>query len=220
MTLRPRYVAVGLAGAVYLAASQWLMTRTPPSPWSAVALLLPMLTLAAVGAWRSGRRAVALLAPALGALLVLQAASGTGLSSQQLWLLEHVGTHLVLAAWFGLTLAPGSQPLITRLARRVHAGLTEAMERYSRKVTAAWAVYFTAMAVVSVALYLLAPFTLWASFANLVTPLAAVLMFAGEFALRYRLHPEFERATMAQAIGAYAAHREPLSPPPPGHPGP
>jgi len=33
-----------------------------------------------------------------------------------------------------------------------------------------------------------------------VTPLALVLMFVGEFLLRYRLHPEFERATLAAAM--------------------
>jgi len=29
-------------------------------------------------------------------------------------------------------------------------------------------------------------------------------MFVGEFLLRYRLHPEFERATLADALNAYA----------------
>ena len=49
-----------------------------------------------------------------------------------------------------------------------------------------------------------APFAAWALFANLLTPLAVVLMFVGEFLLRYRLHPEFERATLADAMTAYA----------------
>jgi len=31
-----------------------------------------------------------------------------------------------------------------------------------------------------------------------------VLMFVGEYLLRYRLHPEFERATLGQAMRAYA----------------
>ena len=52
------------------------------------------------------------------------------------------------------------------------------------------------MAALSLALYALAPFAAWAAFANLVTPLAMVLMFVGEYLLRYRLHPEFERATL------------------------
>ena len=51
---------------------------------------------------------------------------------------------------------------------------------------------------------LLAPFDVWAAFANLVTPLAILLLFVGEYLLRYRLHPEFERATLAQAVRAYA----------------
>jgi len=37
-----------------------------------------------------------------------------------------------------------------------------------------------------------------------VTPLAIVALFIGEYLLRYRLHPEFERATLAQAVRAYA----------------
>ena len=43
-----------------------------------------------------------------------------------------------------------------------------------------------------------------APFANLLTPLAMLVMFVGEYLLRYRLHPEFERATLAQAVRAYA----------------
>lgn len=207
MAVRPRSLAVGLAGVAYVAASQWLMTRTPPPPWSAMALLLPVLAMAAIGAWRAGRRAVALLAIGASLTLVVQAATGGGFSVEQLWLLQHVGAHLGLAVWFAMTLAPGSMALITRLAQRVHGGLTPALARYTRRVTLAWAVYFAAMAAISVVLYALAPFAWWASFANLLTPLTAVLMFVGEFALRYRLHPEFERATMAQALGAYAEHR-------------
>jgi hypothetical protein len=34
-------------------------------------------------------------------------------------------------------------------------------------------------------------------------------MFLGEHALRYRLHPEFERATLAQAMRAYADRSQP-----------
>ncbi len=59
------------------------------------------------------------------------------------------------------------------------------------------------MAALSLVLYAFAPFDAWATFANLVTPLAMLLMFVGEYLLRYRLHPEFERATLAQAVRAY-----------------
>ena len=208
MSLRPRHVAVVLAGLGYVIASQWLMTRTPPPAWSAVGLLTPMLALAAVGAWRNGHRTWSLGAATIVAALAFQAATGGGLSPEHLYLLQHVAIHAALALWFGMTLRRSARPLITRLADRVHRGLTPAMEIYTRKVTVAWTVYFAAMATLSVGMYAVAPFALWATFANLLTPLALLLMFAGEFVLRYRLHPEFERATMRDAIRAYRQMNE------------
>lgn len=208
MSLRPRHVAVGLAGLAYLALSQWLMTREPPSAWSAVALLGPMLALVAVGAWRAGRRAWAVAGAVLAAGLAALAASGDGIPAERLYLLEHFGIHVALALVFGSSLRGSAGSLITRLAARVHrSGLTPAMAAYTRKATVAWTVYFATMAALSAILYLAAPFNVWATFANVVTPLALVLMFVGEFVLRYRLHPEFERATMQDAIRAYTQSR-------------
>ena len=215
MVLRPRYVAAGAAALAYVAASQWLMTRTPPSPWGAVALLTPMLAIVAVGTWRSGQRAVSLLAASALAALALKAGLGGGLAPEHLYLAEHVAIHLFLAFTFGTTLRRGAQPLITRLAERVHDRLTPAMEGYTRKVTLAWTVYFCAMVLLSIAVHALAPFTTWATFANLLTPLALVAMFVGEYVLRYRLHPEFERASLNDMIRAYTQARRSLSAAPP-----
>jgi uncharacterized membrane protein len=212
MALRPRPVAVVAVGLAYLIASQWLMTRTPPSPWSAVVLLTPTLGLIALGAWRSGHRLWSL--GALGALgaLGLQAATGAGLGPERLYLLQHVAIHLALALLFGATLRPGARALISRLAERLH-GLTPAMERYTRKVTVAWTVYFVGVAALSLLLYASLPFAAWATFANLGTPITLLAMFAGEYLLRYRLHPEFERATMQDAIRAWRQMNRPAPPP-------
>ena len=95
--------------------------------------------------------------------------------------------------------------MITALARRVHGGITPDMARYSRKVTVAWTVYFLAMPALSLALYAVVPFSTWAVFVAVATPLALLALFVGEHVLRYRLHPEFERATLTQAVRAYAA---------------
>jgi len=218
MSLRPRTVAAGVAGLAYVGASQWLMTRTPPSPWGAVALLTPMLAIIAFGTWRSGQRAISLLAAAALAALALKTAVGGGLAPEHLYLSEHVAIHLFLAFTFGITLRRGSRALITRLADRVHNGLTPAMERYSRNVTIAWTVYFCAMAVLSIAVHALAPFPAWALFANLLTPLALLAMFAGEYLLRYRLHPEFERASLHDMIRAYSQARRAAPGAPPAVP--
>jgi hypothetical protein len=47
-----------------------------------------------------------------------------------------------------------------------------------------------------------------------------MLMFAGEYLLRYRLHPEFERATMRDAIRAWSQHADRAVPPPETSPRP
>jgi len=169
-----------------------------------VVVVWPMLAAAAFIAWQRGQRLLATLAALATAALIVQAWRGGGLAAGSIYVGQHVAIHVLLAFVFGLTLQAGREPLVSALARRVHGGLTRAMEIYSRKVTLAWTIYFAAMAALSLALYAFVPFDAWATFANLVTPLAMVLMFVGEYLLRYRLHPEFERATLGQAMRAYA----------------
>jgi uncharacterized membrane protein len=202
--MRARVIAVGVAAVAYVLGSHWLMTRAPASPWNAVIVVGPMLVGAAILAWQRGQRWLGALAALATAALIVQAWRGGGLAAGSLYVGQHVAIHVLLAFVFGLTLQAGREPLVSALARRVHGGLTRPMEIYSRKVTVAWTIYFAAMAVLSLALYAFAPFDAWATFANLVTPLAMLLMFVGEYLLRYRLHPEFERATLGQAMRAYA----------------
>jgi uncharacterized membrane protein len=202
--MRARTVLVGLLGVAYVVGCHWLMTSAPDSRWNALLVIGPMLALVALFATRRGQRLVAGLAALVLAGIVLQAWQGGGLAPATLYLAQHVAIHAFLALLFALTLRPGQEPLVTALARRVHGVLIPAMRAYSRKVTIAWSVYFVLMAAISVGLFLAAPFAAWAVFANLLTPLALLLMFVGEFLLRYRLHPEFERATFTAAMSAYA----------------
>lgn len=202
--MRARAFAIALAGIAYVLASYWLMTSKPGSSWHAVVVVAPMLGLAAVLAWQRQQRVFAVLAAVAASVLLFQGRDGGGLSSESIYVAEHVTIHLLLAFVFGGTLMAARESLITGLARRVHGSLTPAMVRYSRKVTVAWTVYFLAMAALSLALFAFAPFSSWAAFAGLVSPLAMLALFVGEYLLRYHLHPEFERATLAQAVRAYA----------------
>jgi uncharacterized membrane protein len=200
-----RVFAVAAGTVAYVLVSHWLMTGAPASPWNAVIVVAPMLGVAAVVAWQRRQRLLAALPALAAAGLVVQAWRGHDLPAGSLYVCQHVAIHLLLALVFGLTLQAGREALVTALARRVHGGsITPAMAAYSRKVTLVWTGYFVAMAALSLVLYAVAPFDVWAAFANLVTPLAILLMFIGEYLLRYRLHPEFERATLAQAVRAYA----------------
>ncbi|MEP6877003.1 MAG: hypothetical protein ABI887_21795 [Burkholderiales bacterium] len=201
--MRLRIAAILLVSVAYVLGTHWLMTRAHPSPWDAVGVLCPMLAAIAIGAWRGGQRALAAIT-ALGIVaLCAPALLGITVAPSLLYLAQHAGIHGFLAVGFGSTLRAGHTPLITTLAARVHRALTPAMVVYTRKLTLAWVLYFVAMALVSLALFAFAPFDTWALFANLLTPCAMVLMFVGEYVLRYQLHPEFERASIADAIRSY-----------------
>ncbi len=203
--MRVRALAIALAGIAYVLGSYWMMTSRPGSAWHAVIVVAPMLVLAALLAWRRQQRVVAAVVMTAAALLLFQGRDGGGLSAEAIYVAEHVAVHLLLAVVFGSTLVGGRDSLITALARRVHGGLTRDMEIYSRKVTIAWTAYFVAMAAASLLIFASAPFATWAAFASLATPIAMLVLFVGEHLLRYRLHPEFERATLAQAVRAYAS---------------
>ena len=201
--LRTRIVAIALAGAAYVFGTYWLMTRAGDSAWNVVGVLSPMLAAIAIGAWRAEQRWVGAVAALAIAGLCAQALSGAKVAAPALYLAQHIGVHAFLAFGFGSTLRAGHTPLITTMAARVHRNFTPAMAVYTRKVTFAWTLYFVAMAVLSLVLYAFAPFDAWALFANLLTPIAVALMFGAEYLLRYRIHPEFERTSVADAIRSY-----------------
>ena len=107
----------------------------------------------------------------------------------------------------GRTVRGGSMPRIALLAvglhRKLHQDVTPAMPAYTRALTSVVAAYFLGMVVLSVLIYLLAPWSWWSLFCNLLTPLAAALLFVGEHLLRYRRHPEFARVSLRAAFDAY-----------------
>lgn len=202
-----------MVGVAYVLASHWLMTQTQASAWNVVGVLSPMLVIVGVGAWRSGHRGVALCVAAVLAALCVQAMLGIRVTSHALYLLQHAGINFVLALVFGSTLRPGRKALITAVAERVHGGeLAPGHLAYTRQVTAAWTIFFLVIVAVSLVLFFGASFETWAVFANLVTPVATGAMFVGEFSLRYRLHPDFKRSTVADAIQAYMKTSKPAPP--------
>ena len=203
---RLRWAAGAATALVYAAASHALMTRAQDSAWALALILGPLVALGAAWAWSRGHRTLAAASVAVAALLALQAWSGRGIPSRWLYLAQHAGVHLALAAWFGSTLRAGAEPLVTALARRVHRSFTPAMARYTRQVTLAWTLYFAAMAGASLALFLGGDFAHWSLLANILTPVLTAAMFVGEYLVRYWLHPEFERVSLHRAVEAYRSY--------------
>lgn len=202
-----------LVGLAYVLFSHWLMTHTEASAWNVVGVLAPMLVIGTLGAWRAGYKGIATCFALALAALCVQAMLGIRVGSHVLYLLQHAGINFCLALFFGSTLLPGRVSIITAVAHRVHGkDLPPAHLAYTRQVTAAWTVFFLVIVAISLVLFFGFSFDTWAIFANLVTPIATGAMFIGEFSLRYRLHPEFARSTVADAINAYMNTGKPAAP--------
>ena len=112
-----------------------------------------------------------------------------------------VVVNLAVAAWFGMSLAPGEEPVISWFARLVRGvELPADLARYTRNSTVMWTVFLAGMAGVAAALALLATPQTWSLFANGINYLLVAALFVGEFAyrrLRYRHH---QHAHFAEVI--------------------
>jgi uncharacterized membrane protein len=91
------------------------------------------------------------------------------------------------------------------LADKVHGPLTPAEERYTRRVTAAWTVFFASIAAATVGFYCAAPLRIWSLFANFCVPPLSCLMFVAEYAVRRRALPNVQRRGILAAIRVYFA---------------
>jgi uncharacterized membrane protein len=199
-----RALAIALALAGYALMSHVLMVEAADQPW-AVGVLLGPLLLGVSSLALQQRHLPSLMACMLAAcgLWAYVTTQETQHRIEHLYVLQHAGIHLAFCCVFAITLRHGATPLITTFALRLHRTVSPALLRYTRRITWLWSVYFGAMVVLSLGLFAAAPWWWWSVFANLVTPAAAVALFVGEYLLRYRLHPEFERITLQQALQAY-----------------
>lgn len=102
-----------------------------------------------------------------------------------IYLLQNVGMQSLLAGLFGHTLLAGREPLISQLARRIHRDEYSAeIARYTRQATWAWTLYFVAMGLASIMLFVMAPLAVWSYFVNFISFFTLGAMFAAEYAVR------------------------------------
>jgi uncharacterized membrane protein len=174
--------------------------------WGATAYAL-ILGQTALGLWSILTRirqpykyvaAMALLGCSL-TLSILHLQSGLVLSSG----LPHALVNLVLLIVFGLSLRPGRIPTITALSHQIHGDLPPRIDRYTRRVTWAWCLFFLLQLAGSALLMAFAPVAWWSFFVNVLNaPLIAVL-FVGEMLTRsfWVTNPPHERlADMVQMV--------------------
>lgn len=205
MKLKAALFALLFAG--YLLLSHWVLAAPQQHMVLGVLLALtPPVAGLSLFLLASGRR---WLVPLLFAALAFSLWRAPGWFADHfawLYFLQDAGTQLFLGLMFGRTLLAGQQPLCSQIAALIHGGLDEAQARYSRQVTVAWTLFFFGMFVLSGALFLCAPLTIWSAFSNLmVFPLVGV-MFVAEYALRLVCLPQWRgRMRFTDTFRAYRA---------------
>lgn len=165
--------------------------------------LLPILGLTVLLAWRAlgpvtGLAVTVLLAAALWLLL-----PRLNDNFALLYLLQQTGFYALLAVTFGGTLMRGRTPFCTMLADKVHGPLSVAELRYTRQVTAAWALFFLLNLLATVLLYEFASLATWSLYANFLAPLLIALMFVGEYAVRRRVLPQVNTGGIMATLRVY-----------------
>lgn len=143
---------------------------------------------------------LALAAEAAGGAALLRLAGEAGPA-----LLTATGS-LLASLRFGWTLRPGAEPLISRYSRFDVAGPPDRDGRYTRRLTAAWALLLGGFAVafLAAACGLCPAGPLWT-----LQPALCAACFLGEHLLRRRCFPELGPVSPLQTLCAvYRCHRQ------------
>ena len=90
-----------------------------------------------------------------------------------------------MAFFFYRTMRPGSEPLITHVARMEHPDLPPAMARYSRTLTAVWSGCFMLLFAVTLLLAPLLPLDTWSRWVHGLGYVLPGTLFLGEYAYRH-----------------------------------
>ena len=166
-------------------------------------MVAPLVVVVACVLARSVRGRLMLALLALGAGVGFLWWRTLGASPALLYPVPFLTVYLFLLWLFGRTLKADRRPLITMLAAHVHGGLPADIARYTRGVTWAWCIFFAAMALTSILLFVFEPLPIWSVFNNLLNLPLVVAMYLGEYAWRLRRFPDFPHASIATVFRAF-----------------
>lgn len=105
-----------------------------------------------------------------------------------------------MAWFFHRTLRPGSDPLITRVARKEDPDLTPDRARYTRKLTWAWSLTFMLLFAMALLLAPLLPFDAWSRWVHGLGYFLPGVLFLGEYAYRHVRFPDRKHRSLALLI--------------------
>lgn len=165
--------------------------------------LAPMLSLGMVLIWSWSGAPLALLAAAVLAWLLHEFWPVVTQNFPLVYLIQECGFNAIMACSFGRSLFKGRVPLCTQLADKVHGPLSALELRYTRKVTAAWAIFFLTNMGLMFLLFEFAPLRIWSLYVNFLSLPLILLMFAIEHAVRRRVLPQVKRSSLMATLRVY-----------------
>ena len=105
-----------------------------------------------------------------------------------------------MAYFFHRTLRPGSEPLITRVARMEHPDLPPDMARHARMLTWIWSLCFVLLFLVALALAPLLELDLWSRWVHALGYIVPGLLFLGEYVYRHYRFRERQHGSLRALI--------------------
>ncbi len=167
----------------------------------------PLLAVGLTLVWRSGGVLVALVSALFGGVLLYDWWPLFEKNFPLVYLLQECGMYGLLAFGFGRSLRVGRTALCTQFADQLHGPLTPAEIRYTRQVTFAWTLLFTAITATTLLLFVSAPRKVWSLFVNFGTIPLVAAMFVVEYAVRRRLLPKTDRRGVLASVRIFLASR-------------
>jgi uncharacterized membrane protein len=167
----------------------------------------PLLLVGAAVLWRSLRPLIALPVSIVAAALLYDCWPLFEKNFSIVYLLQECGMYGLLAFGFWRSLGPGKTAVCTRLADRLHGPLTAVELRYTRRVTLAWATFFSAITTLVALLYFTASRALWSAFVNFIALPLVAGMFVAEYAVRRRVLPATFRSGILATVRVFFASR-------------
>jgi uncharacterized membrane protein len=201
-----RTALIAAAGACIALVAHLTIVERFPAALGATLCLLPLAFVVVGVLRRTTHPGVTLLAIAAAAAALWMGWTSLERRFTDVLFVEHLAFNLGLAFFFGRTLAAGREPLCTRFARLLHGSLPPEVERYTARITLAWTLFFLAVAALAAALYAMRFIVAWSLLVNAGTPVLVGAMFAGEYLVRMRALPHWERVGVLEGMRAFARH--------------
>jgi uncharacterized membrane protein len=184
-------VALAYPALVYLGLTRW----SPRRVGLGIVGLIAVSTL--LRRW-SGRRRVTAASLTVPACVIALAAVSAALNDATFVLFTPALISASLLVAFGVTLRPGSTPLVERFARMQHE-LTPDEIRWCRQVTIVWCGFFLVNGLAAIALAF-APMAWWTIYTGGVAYALIGILVAGEFVLRKRRFRRFGTGLLDRAL--------------------